>query len=198
MIFDKNKEGSGNEVSRLIRKVPLLPLRDIIVFPHMVVPLYVGRKKSVAALEHAMANDKDLLLIAQKRAKINDPTSNDIYEIGTLGTIIQLLRLPDSTVKLLVEGKKRARSLKYDEKPDFFLCEIEELVETLTPEPGITLTVRPAGVDLGPPERNLAVRAAELGPPLRGQPPGVALTLVKRIPVGAGMGGGRRHCADGY
>jgi ATP-dependent Lon protease len=75
-------------------------------FPHMVVPLYVGRKRSVKALEYAMAHDKDLLLSAQKKAKINDPAAEDIYEMGTLGKIIQLLRLPDSTVKLLVEGKK--------------------------------------------------------------------------------------------
>lgn len=82
-----------------IGRVPLLPLRDIIVFPHMVVPLYVGREKSVKALEHAMKHGKDLLLAAQKKAKTNDPLSKDIYKVGTLGKIKHLLKLPDSTVK---------------------------------------------------------------------------------------------------
>jgi ATP-dependent Lon protease len=130
MIFEKPKEGQDVRTGGPLRKVPVLPLRDIIVFPHMVVPLYVGRKRSVAALEHAMANDKDLLLVAQKRAKVNDPAPEDIYEIGTLGTIIQLLRLPDSTVKLLVEGKKRARIGTYETRDDFFMAEIEEISET--------------------------------------------------------------------
>src|SRR5438270_5252291 len=92
------------------RTVPLLPLRDIIVFPHMVVPLFVGREKSIAALEEAMAHDKDILLAAQKKAKTNEPVPDDIFAIGTLGTILQLLRLPDGTVKVLVEGKRRART----------------------------------------------------------------------------------------
>src|ERR1051326_1430320 len=129
MFFEK-KEGEVGKPTGNIRKIPVLPLRDIIVFPHMVVPLYVGRKRSVLALEHAMANDKDLLLVAQKRPKINDPAQEDIYEIGTLGTILQLLRLPDQTVKLLVEGKKRARILSYEARDDFFLAEIEEILET--------------------------------------------------------------------
>ena len=75
----------------------------------MVVPLFVGREKSIAALEEAMANDKDILLGAQKKAKTNEPAAEDIFAVGTLGTIIQLLRLPDGTVKVLVEGKQRAR-----------------------------------------------------------------------------------------
>ncbi len=130
MFFEKPKEGQEPKPPAATRKVPMLPLRDIVVFPHMVVPLYVGRQKSVAALEHAMATDKDLLLSAQKRAKVNDPNADDIYEIGTLGTIIQLLRLPDSTVKLLVEGKKRARIRNFDPREDFFLCEVEEIPDT--------------------------------------------------------------------
>ena len=89
--------------------LPLLPLRDIIVFPHMVVPLFVGREKSIKSLEEAMANGKDVLLAAQKRAKTNVPSSEDIFTVGTIGTIIQLLRLPDGTVKVLIEGKRRAR-----------------------------------------------------------------------------------------
>lgn len=126
MIFEKPPETT----SKKPRKIPLLPLRDIIVFPHMVVPLYVGRKKSVAALEHAMATDKDLLLCAQKKAKNNEPTPEDIYEFGTLGTIIQLLRLPDGTVKLLVEGKRRARAKSFEDQGQFLMCEVEEVQES--------------------------------------------------------------------
>ncbi|MBI2335840.1 MAG: endopeptidase La [Deltaproteobacteria bacterium] len=109
--------------------VPLLPLRDIIIFPHMVVPLFVGREKSINALEDAMNSEKDVLLVAQMNAKTNDPKQEDVYKIGTLGTIIQMLRLPDGTVKVLVEGKKRARVLRYVENTEFFLVEVEEIYE---------------------------------------------------------------------
>jgi ATP-dependent Lon protease len=112
-----------------MRSVPLLPLRDIIVFPHMVVPLFVGREKSIAALEEAMASDKELLLAAQKRAKTNDPAEDDIFRVGTVGQIIQLLRLPDGTVKVLVEGKRRARIQKYVQSMPYFLCEVAEVDE---------------------------------------------------------------------
>src|SRR5512142_1041535 len=95
------------------RTLPLLPLRDIIVFPHMVVPLFVGRQKSIAALEEAMAQDKAILLCAQKKAKTNEPGADDIFAVGTIGAIIQLLRLPDGTVKVLVEGKQRARAKRF-------------------------------------------------------------------------------------
>ena len=91
------------------RTVPLLPLRDIIVFPHMVSQLFVGRERSINALDAAMARDKDIFLAAQKNAKTNEPTPEDIFAVGTLGTVMQLLRLPDGTVKVLVEGKRRAR-----------------------------------------------------------------------------------------
>ncbi|MFH2012089.1 MAG: endopeptidase La [Pseudomonadota bacterium] len=87
---------------------PLLPLRDVVVFPYLVVPLFVGRKKSIDALEYALKNEKDIFLSAQKDATINDPSDDDIYRVGTLSTILQLLKLPDGTVKVLVEGKKRA------------------------------------------------------------------------------------------
>ena len=112
--------------------LPLLPLRDIIVFPHMVVPLFVGREKSIKSLEEAMVNGKSVLLAAQKRAKTNDPASGDIFTVGTIGTIIQLLRLPDGTVKVLIEGKRRARITEYLETEAYFRvrCEsIEEAVE---------------------------------------------------------------------
>jgi ATP-dependent Lon protease len=112
-----------------MRSVPLLPLRDIIVFPHMVVPLFVGREKSIAALEEAMASDKELLLVAQKKAKTNDPKDEDIFGVGTIGQIIQLLRLPDGTVKVLVEGRRRASIQKYIQSSPYFLCEVREIGE---------------------------------------------------------------------
>lgn len=110
--------------------LPLLPLRDIIVFPHMVVPLFVGREKSIAALEEAMAADKELLLAAQKKAKTNDPSEGDIFDVGTVGHIIQLLRLPDGTVKVLVEGRRRAKIVRFEQESPYFLTEVEDLVET--------------------------------------------------------------------
>ena len=88
---------------------PVLPLRDIVVFPGMIVPLFVGREKSVKALEEVMKDDKQILLIAQKNASQDDPGPEDIYTIGTLGTVLQLLKLPDDTVKVLVEGGRRVK-----------------------------------------------------------------------------------------
>lgn len=114
------------------RTLPLLPLRDIIVFPHMVVPLFVGREKSINSLEEAMATGKDLLLAAQKMAKTNDPKPDDIFNVGTIGTIIQLLRLPDGTVKVLIEGKRRARILDYVETQDLFKVQVEEIEEKIS------------------------------------------------------------------
>ncbi len=121
---------------------PLLPLRDIIVFPHMVVPLFVGREKSIAALEEAMHNDKYVLLAAQKQAKINDPGPDDIFEVGTLGTVVQLLRLPDGTVKVLVEGKQRARVRRYLPREEFFQVEYELVAEVSDPSVEIEAMIR--------------------------------------------------------
>ncbi len=119
------------------RRVPLLPLRDIVVFPHMVVPLFVGREKSIGALEEAMgkggasgtAGGKEIFLSAQRKAKTNEPIPEDIFTIGTIGTIIQLLRLPDGTVKVLVEGKRRAQIRRFTQTDGFFTVEIEEIPE---------------------------------------------------------------------
>jgi ATP-dependent Lon protease len=121
---------------------PLLPLRDIIVFPHMVVPLFVGREKSINALEEAMSQDKQILLAAQKKAKTNDPTADDIFEVGTIGTIIQLLRLPDGTVKVLVEGKRRARITQFLANDDFFLCAVEPVEEVYAENVEIEALIR--------------------------------------------------------
>jgi ATP-dependent Lon protease len=113
------------------RQIALLPLRDIVIFPHQVAPLFVGRDKSVAALQAALAADKQILFVAQKKAKTNEPTAADIYGVGTIATIIQLLRLPDETVKVLVEGKVRAHVRRYLTSDKHFLVEAEEV-----PEPG--------------------------------------------------------------
>ena len=91
------------------KKFPLLPLRDVIIFPHMVVPLFVGREKSIAALEEAAKNGNDLFLVTQKDASVLNPEQEDLYSIGTVVNIIQMLRLPDNTVKVLIEGKYRGR-----------------------------------------------------------------------------------------
>jgi ATP-dependent Lon protease len=104
-------------------------LRDIVVFPGMIVPLFVGREKSVKALEEVMKDDKQILLIAQKNATQDDPGPDDIYDIGTLGTVLQLLKLPDDTVKVLVEGGKRVRVAGYTDRPDFFEARAVEMEE---------------------------------------------------------------------
>src|ERR1700726_574221 len=110
---------------------PVLPLRDIVVFPHMIVPLFVGREKSVKALEDVMKEDKQILLVTQKNAAQDDPTSADIYSVGTVGTVLQLLKLPDSTVKVLVEGGQRARLLRFAENESFFQAYAETIEEKL-------------------------------------------------------------------
>ncbi len=102
---------------------PVLPLRDIVVFPHMIVPLFVGRAKSVRALEDVMKDDKQILLVAQKNATQDDPETDDIYDVGTVSTVLQLLKLPDGTVKVLVEGTQRARVTRYTDTEDFFQAE---------------------------------------------------------------------------
>src|SRR2546425_2017964 len=102
------------------RAYPVLPLRDIVVFPHMIVPLFVGRKKSILALEEAMRSDTFILLATQKNAPDDDPATEAIYEVGTLASVLQLLKLPDGTVKVLVEGAQRAKVLRYTERTDYF------------------------------------------------------------------------------
>lgn len=113
--------------SRLI--LPLLPLRDIVVFPHMVAPLFVGRAKSVQALSDAMNRDKKIFLASQKRVDIDNPRPQDISSIGVIGDVLQLLRLPDGTVKALVEGQARGRIVRFVKNEDFFLAEIEPIIE---------------------------------------------------------------------
>ena len=111
--------------------LPVLPLRDIVVFPHMIVPLFVGREKSVLALEDVMREDKQILLVAQKNAAEDDPGTDDIYTVGTISTVLQLLKLPDGTVKVLVEGGQRAVVNKFDESQPFFQASIDVIDEPL-------------------------------------------------------------------
>ncbi|MGP1252984.1 MAG: endopeptidase La [Kiloniellales bacterium] len=106
---------------------PVLPLRDIVVFPHMIVPLFVGREKSVKALEDVMKDDKQILLVTQKNAAQDDPSPSDIYQVGTVGTVLQLLKLPDGTVKVLVEGGQRARIARFGDNEEFFQAYAEVL-----------------------------------------------------------------------
>ncbi|HEX6980499.1 MAG TPA: endopeptidase La [Alphaproteobacteria bacterium] len=119
------------EVSPRGNLYPVLPLRDIVVFPHMIVPLFVGREKSVRALEDVMKDDKQILLVAQKNASQDDPATSDIYSVGTIGTVLQLLKLPDGTVKVLVEGGQRARIVKYVDNPNFFQAYAEGIEDKL-------------------------------------------------------------------
>lgn len=119
-----------NDSIKSQRELPLLPLRDVVIYPHMVAPLFVGRDKSIKALEEAMKGTKEIFLSAQKEAKVNEPKEQDIYELGTIGTIVQMLRLPDGTVKVLVEGKKRARISNFVPGNNFFVVNIEEVDET--------------------------------------------------------------------
>ena len=105
---------------------PLLPLRDIVIFPSMVIPLFVGRDKSIKALQEVMKSDKSIVLVTQKNSEIDDPTSKDLYQYGCLSKVLQLLKLPDGTVKVLVEGEKRIKILKHNENNSNYLtCEVE-------------------------------------------------------------------------
>jgi ATP-dependent Lon protease len=112
-----------------IRTLPVLPLRDIVVFPHMVVPLFVGREKSVRALEEVMQGDKQILLATQKNSSDDEPSTTAIYDVGVIATVLQLLKLPDGTVKVLVEGKTRAALLKFTDQSEFFEAEAADLDE---------------------------------------------------------------------
>ena len=108
---------------------PVLPLRDIVVFPNMVVPLFVGREKSVKALEVVMAEDKEILLSSQIDATEDEPTSEGIYNVGVLANVLQLLKLPDGTVKVLVEGTRRVKISNFNENEDYFEAVAELLTE---------------------------------------------------------------------
>src|SRR3569832_2628455 len=120
-----------NNPGQSSQNYPVLPLRDIVVFPHMIVPLFVGREKSVRALEDVMKDDKQILLVTQKNAAQDDPSTSDIYSVGTIGTVLQLLKLPDGTVKVLVEGGQRARIVRFTDNEAFFQAYAEVIPERL-------------------------------------------------------------------
>jgi len=105
----------------------VLPLRDIVVFPHMIVPLFVGREKSVQALEYVMHEDKQILLVTQKSPSEDNPGPEELYDVGTVGTILQLLKLPDGTVKVLVEGGQRVKVTKFKEDKNYLEAEAQEI-----------------------------------------------------------------------
>jgi ATP-dependent Lon protease len=132
-MFKKNT--LDDLLDREKKQVPLLPLRDIVLFPGMVVPLFVGREKSINALKYALSQEKEIFLVTQKNAKMDDPSIRDIYSFGTLAAVLQLLKMPDGTVKSLVEGKSRAKIKNYLPDSGFFIVEVEKIVEHY--EPGV-------------------------------------------------------------
>ena len=128
-MFKKNRENTPSLEAAGLHEYPLLPLRDIVIFPSMVAPLFVGREKSIKALEHAMGEGKTIFLATQKKAKTDNPTEKDIFRTGSVATILQLLRLPDGTVKALVEGKSRGKIVEFLSNPDFFMVQVQEIAE---------------------------------------------------------------------
>lgn len=128
-MFKLTRSKDDQQISNNTFAMPLLPLRDIVVFPSMVIPLFVGRDKSVNALERAMSTDKKIFLSAQTKAKTDNPGESDIYRVGTVANILQILRLPDGTVKVLVEGEVRARVLHFIPHPEYFYVQLEQLPE---------------------------------------------------------------------
>jgi ATP-dependent Lon protease len=125
------KDNPKSALTDIPQEVPVLPLRDVVVYPHMVIPLFVGREKSIKALDSAMSSDKQILLIAQKSADVDDPGVSDLHAIGTLANILQLLKLPDGTVKVLVEGNQRAEIIDFVTTDDAFSANIRSLGEVL-------------------------------------------------------------------
>jgi len=111
--------------------IPVLPLRDVVVYPHMVIPLFVGRERSIDALDAAMKDNKQVLLVAQKEAEVDEPDFTDLYQVGTLANILQLLKLPDGTVKVLVEGSQRSKVLRYQETGSFFSAAVEKIDDVI-------------------------------------------------------------------
>src|SRR5690242_3270000 len=118
-----NESNSPVDVTNL----PLLPLRDVVVFPHMVIPLFVGRPKSIKALDMAMDAGKHILLVAQKQAAKDDPAAEDLYDIGSVATVLQMLKLPDGTVKVLVEGTQRARIVRVEERGEYLAADAQPI-----------------------------------------------------------------------
>ena len=125
-MFNRNKKDQQGLIMEEKYYYPLLPLRDVVIYPNVVVPLFVGRGKSIKALEYAMSHKKEIFLSAQKEAKIDDPSPTDIYHFGTLSTVLQLLKLPDGTVKALIEGKERGKIENFLDKQEFFMVSVSK------------------------------------------------------------------------
>ncbi len=130
---------------KLSQSYPVLPLRDIVVFPHMIVPLFVGREKSVRALEEVMADDKQILLSSQIDPSVDDPATDGIYKVGVLANVLQLLKLPDGTVKVLVEGKARVQITEFVDNPSFFEARAATLTETAGDKDVVAVMLRSVG-----------------------------------------------------
>ncbi|KTD67918.1 MULTISPECIES: endopeptidase La [Legionella] len=134
---------TSNETENL-SNIPVLPLRDVVVYPHMVIPLFVGRGKSIKALEAAMVDSKQIFLVAQKKSSNDDPSEADIFQVGTLSSVLQLLKLPDGTVKVLVEGEKRAKAKEYNQTKGYLEADLELLDDenAAVQEPDVSILMR--------------------------------------------------------
>jgi ATP-dependent Lon protease len=141
-MFNLNQKNPIQFLDGEKNQYPILPLRDVVVFPNMVVPLFVGREKSIKALEYAMSHEKDIFLAAQKDAAVDNPTEKDIYYFGTLGSVLQLLRLPDGTVKALIEGKQRAKAGTITDNQEFYMVEVERVRDEYEVTPKTTALIR--------------------------------------------------------
>lgn len=139
---DAKKDGSKRDANAEAKKFPLLPLRDMIIFPHMVVPLFVGREKSIAALEEAQRNNNEIFLVTQKDASVLNPDREDVHDVGTVVNIIQMLRLPDNTVKVLIEGKYRAKITSFENSDTGYYAEVEKLTSTEKDPAALEATIR--------------------------------------------------------
>jgi ATP-dependent Lon protease len=130
------KEENEVEIPSIL---PILPIRDVVIFPYMILPLFVGRDMSIKAIEHASSEDKLILLVSQKDVNVENPSTDDLYTVGTVGTILRMLKLPDGRFKVLVQGLSKARILKFKKKEPFYVGEIEKVTEDKPPK--ITLEV---------------------------------------------------------
>jgi ATP-dependent Lon protease len=128
------KELDSKTESNTLKVLPVLPLRDVVVYPYMVIPLFVGRDKSIKALEEATEQNKQIVLVAQKDSSEDEPDTKDLYKTGTLANILQLLKLPDGTVKVLVEGTQRAKVIMFDTRNEFIEAEVTPFIDAIADE----------------------------------------------------------------
>ncbi|HSN23618.1 MAG TPA: LON peptidase substrate-binding domain-containing protein, partial [Methylomicrobium sp.] len=119
------------DIKKPLSLIPVLPLRDVVVYPHMVIPLFVGRERSIDALDAAMKDNKQILLVAQREAEVDEPDFDDLYQVGTLANILQLLKLPDGTVKVLVEGSERTQVLSYHETGSYYSASVSSIPDQM-------------------------------------------------------------------